>query len=482
MIPLPLLYGFVLACCTLLVSDQTRAINVLLSLAGQSRDPAPLLFLASQQGGQEALALLQQHASENSQNHWLKLAADLGSAQSQYELAMGMTDPQQQLSYMSRAAQQGNPAAQYEMSLLAGQSKVKLIWLQRSAEQGYLSAQIGLYQWWLLKQDFNKAMPWLTLAAQSDGPSALILARQQWRNGDHSEAINSFLLASSLGEAGALVYLQQIEQYWSASGISRVAAKQKILLQRPNCSMRLQFIATSLESAVQASKFLTQFSQDQSLQSLPICINSPILLDQDLVNCKANWAGSQRISCQIEPLVEVANQVVFSHAVVFAKQGKANVHNGLMYLDLADTYQVFIHELAHFAGFVDEYPIAANMANSICTDNSAANLVFVPQSGEENEQAEADINTLSPPLTKSRTCDNHSAQAFKLSPELTFMEFYDRPVPPLYVDIWRQRLEGRTELVPFYVNIAQHFENKQKYVEAELWWSRYKSYLAKLEK
>jgi hypothetical protein len=481
-IPFPLLYCFVLACCTLLVSDQTRAINVLLSLAGQSRDPAPLLFLASQQGGEEALSLLQQHASENSQSHWLKLAADLGSAQSQYELAMGMTDPQQQLFYMTRAAQQGNPAAQYEMSLLASQSKVKLIWLERSAEQGYLSAQISLYQWWLLKQDFSQAMPWLTLAAQSDGPSALILARQQWRSGEHSKAIDSFVLASSLGDAGASVYLDQIKQYWSASGTSRVATKHKILLQRPNCSMQLQFIATSLDSAVQASKFLTQFSQDQGLQSLPICINSPILLDQGLVNCKANWASSQRISCEIDPLVEVANQVAFTHAVVFAKQGKANVHNGLMYLDLADTYQVFIHELAHFAGFVDEYPISAKMANSVCTDNSAANLVFVPQRDTESEQVETDITPQIPALTKSRTCDNHSAQAFKLSPELTFMEFYDRPVPPLYVDIWRQRLEERTELVPFYVNVAQHFENKQNYVDAELWWGRYKAYLAKLQK
>jgi hypothetical protein len=480
-IPLPLLFCCVIACCTVLVSDQCRSVNVLLSQAGQSPNPAPLLFLASQQGHDDALSLLQQYASQNSQRHWLKLAADLGSAESQYQLAMALDDPQQQQSYMDKAAQQGHPAAQYEMSLLAGQSKVKLIWLEKSAEQNYLSAQVSLYQWWLLQQDFAKAMPWLTMAAQRDGPSAIILAKQQWRSGAHNDAIDSFLQAQSLGEAEALVYLEHIRQFWSATDSATLAANGKPLLQRPNCSMRLQFIATSLDSAVQANKFLTQFGHDPNLQALPICINPLILLDQSRLNCKANWASSQRISCEIGALAEVASQVEFSHAVVFAKMGKANVHNGLMYLDLADTYQVFIHELAHFAGFVDEYPISAKMANRVCTDNSAANLLFVPQSDMQFAHTEDDVSAVSPlshALIKSRTCDNHSAQAFKLSADLTFMEFYDRPVPPLYVDIWRQRLEGRTELIPFYVNIAQHYENKQNYSESALWWNKYKAYLA----
>ena len=40
---------------------------------------------------------------------------------------------------------------------------------------------------------------------------------------------------------------------------------------------------------------------------------------------------------------------------MYAKKGKANVHNGIMFIDRQDSYDVFINELAHFAGFIDEY-------------------------------------------------------------------------------------------------------------------------------
>lgn len=479
MLPVPIVFLLVCVCCTTLVSDHCRSIGVLIKLARLSHDPAPNLFLASQLGSEQGLDLLQQHAQLQDNIHWLSMAAKLGSADSQYRLAMQLEDPVEQQFYLAQAANKGHPASEYEMSLLAEQTSVKLIWLERAAQQGYVAAQIGLYQWWMLQQDYLKAQPWLEKAAQQDGSSALILARSLWRSGEHQSAIERFRQALALGENKAGDYLKYIQLYWSASP-SHSQLSVAAYPTHGDCNMTLQFVATSIDSLMQASDFIRQFNSDDRLSNLSVCLNKPMLLDQKQLSCKANWSGSRRLSCDIGSLANIAKTHDFSHLVVFAPQGKANVHNGIMYLDLADTYQVFIHELAHFVGFVDEYPLSAQMAARVCAEKDIANLLIVEQTdGVELFESLAALSGLDGnQYTKTRTCDNHPAQAYKTSSDLTFMEFNDSPIPPVYLDIWRERLSDKSKQIPAYVNFAQLYDAQNNAAEAEYWWRRYYAYIS----
>jgi carboxypeptidase C (cathepsin A) len=94
--------------------------------------------------------------------------------------------------------------------------------------------------------------------------------------------------------------------------------------------------------------------------------------------CSSNFDNEARLGCGLYPLSQLKTPLSFTHMVVFAEQGKANVNNGVMFLDQTDTYSVFVHELAHFAGFVDEYALPESLADYHCSKNLAPNLLLSP--------------------------------------------------------------------------------------------------------
>ena len=169
----------------------------------------------------------------------------------------------------------------------------------------------------------------------------------------------------------------------------------------------------------------------------------------------------------------------FTHLVVFTEQGKANVHNGVMYLDLTDTYSVFVHELAHFSGFIDEYPISRHQAERFChLNNQHPNIILL-------DEQKADLSSMDLTywqniaggleISKSRTCNNHPNQAYKLSSKLTFMEFHDANlIPESYLNIWKHRLQSKQAMISAHVNIAHALEDAGLEHEAERWWQQFR--------
>jgi hypothetical protein len=138
-----------------------------------------------------------------------------------------------------------------------------------------------------------------------------------------------------------------------------------------------------------------------------------------------------------------------------------------MYLDQQDTYDVFIHELAHFSGFVDEYPLTAEMAKQICEGQNAPNLMFT------------DTNPNLSKLVAARTCDNHPNQAYKTSKKLTFMEYHDVAyIPEDYLNAWHKRLLEQQNSPSAHVNFAQFYETKNNIQEGQFWRAKYQEYLA----
>ena len=459
--------------CASLGADQTRYLPWLKILADGSDTPQYSWYQAAVLGDQEAGNQLLEFATRQKQPYWLSLLFSLGSLDALYNLALLQSDSSVQKQMLGQGAQAGHAPSQYELSLVSQSSSARLLWLQKAAAAGHLLAQIALYQWHLLHDDVKQALPWLKEAANQDAHSALLYAKMLWKKKDYDKAKAHFQLAIQFGEPAASEYLEHINNYWkSTSGIA-----ESLVLERPQCHMRLQFVANSLESIVQATDFQRRFAKDKRLQHLPICLNSPIWIDN--LACSDNWQGKHRLGCNETPLLNLAESRTMSHVVIFAQQGKANVNNGVMYLDLADTYSVFVHELAHFAGFIDEYPLSTPMAQVHCGINNAPNLVIVD---EEELPAMEDMenwlqSSYDVSLAKARTCNNHPSQAYKPTPELTFMEFHDQGViPDLYLRLWLRRLQKPENLTPVYVNFAQMLQRQGKNEQAKQWWLAFENY------
>lgn len=453
-------------------ASSSRDPALLLSVQGQGRPYA--LYLAVQIGSEEALGLLSDYASQSQDPYWLLQAARAGDADAHYALALKEDNESRYLSLLGRAADGGHAQAQYELALLTDDIGTRLRWLQKAAEQGYLPAEIALYQWYFAQQQLDAALPWLEKAAQHDGASALLLARRLWKQGQYPQAQRLFEHAKTLGAPQAADYLQLIRAHWRNQAVNLVSGGA---VKHPDtaCRVNLQPLALSLENLLQYQQLAAKFRDDKRLRTLPVCFADPLWLKPNTLTCSDNWQGSRRLGCDAAQLDKLPLDPDFTHVLILAELGKANVHNGIMYLDLGDTYSVFVHELAHFAGFVDEYPLSTEMAEQVCQPHHPApNLVIVQDTDAwQAAQQKWGQDSQDWTLTPARTCNNHPLQAFKASDKLTFMEYHDQEyIPELYLAQWKARFSQPDALLPAYINIAQALEAQGQQAAAQRWWQR----------
>lgn len=465
-------------------------------------------YRAALAGDTAAAMALTRSASATQQLYWLELLVDLEVAEAQFQLAKLTSKPALRSLLLQKAASQDHLDALFYIGQNSPSPSAKVNAYRQAAQRQHRPSQHALYQWYWLQGDYQLALPWLTQVAEWDPNSAQVLAMHLWRQGEIQAAQQWFAQAAAMGDHSSENYLRLIADYWrkgpTLGNLSSAATAAA-------CQMQLQFVATSLESVAQAVAFQQRFAADKRLRELPICINQVAWLDEATVPCQFGAGNKQRITCDLEHLDKVFQPGDFSHLVIFARQGKANVNNGVMYLDLADQYSVFVHELAHFAGFVDEYPLSANLAERICqlhaqhpnisvqqpvvtaepaaTDDvqhSVAGAAAQEPNGRSAlpppELATADGSTAAQavvPRYPARTCNNHSYQAYKLEQGITFLEYHDSGwIPPSYLRIWRQRLLHTGDLVPASLNMAHALEDSGSFSRAARWRQHFIAYRA----
>jgi len=433
--------------------------------------------LAAKQGNTEAESRLLVLAKQSENTHWLELLASSGHPEAHFELALRAERPSLKNYHLLESAKYQFPQAMYELGIAEFKPNLKVHYLQVAAEAGHKPAQKALYKWYWFQEQYHLGLPWLKKVAEQEPTAALELALHLWRQEEPAAATSWLNKSKELGSKDAQSYLSLIAKYASGRG---TANKPQYLSHNNDCVMRLQFVATNLDSIRQADAYAQQFLADERLASLPICLNKPIWLEQNTLECESRAANNYRITCSLASLNKVLAPDTFTHLVVFAEQGKANVVNGVMYLDLADKYSVFVHELAHFVGFIDEYPISPGFAEFFCSGLEGFPNIAVLPKGESLENLDLSSwqntgNDLA--IVKANTCNNHSAQAYKFSEKLTFMEYHDTEfIPQLYLDIWHQRLTDRTNLRHAAINIAQALEDIGNYPAAEKWWLHFDSW------
>lgn len=358
-------------------------------------------------------------------------------------------------------------------------------WLIRAASQEYLPAQAALADWYLLHGQQQLAKPLLAATATLDMQSAFKYARLLWGEGDTSEAKLHFKFAAQKGHQQAKKALETIKLYSPYSVAQAIRQSNDFSWEGgANCLQRVQPFATSLATIMRAHELYQSFNDDSRLKNLSICLAPPIWLKTDVLECDANYKRMGILGCNITPLANIAKKGKFSHAVVVAEQGKANVQNGVMYLDISDAYSVFVHELAHFAGFADEYPIGKGMANKLCDEDGIEdfrppNVVvdteywYAPHETVDNWLA-IDPATI---IARAKTCTVLGLNSYKPSRRITFMEHHDSGViPPLYLVLWQQQLEKQNAQRPISMNFFQAFHNSGNRKEAAHWLAEYEAF------
>jgi hypothetical protein len=304
-----------------------------------------------------------------------------------------------------------------------------------------------------------------------------------WRDKKYQQSEQVFLSLGSKKLNQELQSLTRLYQYHTAAFNKNrnTDFMQQLSTLPDNCKQKLLFVTPDLESLVQAQSVRSRFAQDQRLQSLPICIYDVTWFDPVDISCEENWHQSGRLGCQLLSLAEKLKRLPFTHLVMFANKGKANVHNGVMFLDRQDTYDVFIHELAHFSGFIDEYPLSQGLAKRVCAGIDAPNLVFKQAENSNADRQYWDSIGLqnNKDIFAARTCDNHSTQAFKASNQLTFMEYHDTAyIPADYLTAWQRQLQKTPNHPSAHINFAQLYEQSNNLSESQFWRARYQQYIS----
>ena len=457
-----------------LASDSGRDIHQLLFNASHSAQPSSLLWEAARQGDPVARTQLVDYAVATGESYWLQKAVSEGSPEAAW--ALYQSESGNLKNYYLKLAAQGDVAeAQYTLAMASDTRSEREAWLVRAANNNFLDAKIALVNWYLLNQQVELADPWLSGVADSDNALALVYGKQLWAQGQHNEAKQWIEKSAERGHKPAQALVSVINQY-RPIGMKAVKATEW-----PNhCAQRVSIVATSLTAIERADEYYQSFNSDSRLNALPICMRKPVWLKPNLLTCSEQWQGQHRLGCDLTALSGFVRKSNSTHVAIVADQGKANVFNGAMFLDVGDTYSVFVHELAHWAGFVDEYPLSEGLARLHCRQTTAPNLVFDGKLTYAplttiNEWQEADGAMV---IAPSRTCRNVGKHAYKPSSRMTFMEFHDsQHIPQLYLSMWKARLQRKDLQYPIYINLHESFRTLGNEEEANYWQNRYQTYL-----
>ncbi|WDT84374.1 sel1 repeat family protein [Alteromonas sp. 009811495] len=467
--------------------------------AGHVNAALSLLWDASNQGNenaQQAFLNLFTNAFESdfsngtvekdTATYWLEKLVKIENADAAWLLYQILGEEGASERFMRLAAIGDVAEAQLAFAMSSESPVKREKWLVRAASQGYVPAQAALADWYLLHGQQELAKPLLEATATLDMQSAFKYGRLLWGEGAYAEAKVHITRAATLGHAQAKRAVHVIEKYKPISTDEATRYSwQRASASSKACLQRIQPFATSLATIIRADSIYADFTKDNRLDNLSLCVAPPIWLAQNVLDCDKNYKSSGVLGCDITPLATMAKTREFSHAVVFAEQGKANVQNGVMYLDISDAYSVFVHELAHFAGFADEYPMGRRMANRLCDarqieDFAPPNVVvdseywYAPHNTVAN-WLEIDPATI---IAPAKTCLVSGKQAYKPSRRITFMEHHDSGViPPLYIVLWEQQLKKQNVQRPISMNFFQAFHKSGNQVEAAHWLSEYEAYV-----
>lgn len=369
---------------------------------------------------------------------------------------------QQAQSYIYQAAKFDNSVA----SMLLFERTNDANWLQLAAKQGDKKAAFLWYQ-----QNPSAHQVWLEYSANNGYAPAVLLQinelirQEQWLQAQQKlqqyKGLSEFLTEQNQSSVASLEQVIELALLPSEQVLPELIDSNESNTRLDyQCRVKIQPYVASANLAKKVSKFEQAFA-DSALHQLPLCFNKTQLLPELKSICQQDRQG--RIDCDIKKLAMVSHRAQqpeqnFSHILVVVEQGEANTRGGLMFLDQEDSTSVFLHELGHWFGFVDEYQIGTEQQKQLCQVDDYGFLglnLFVTRTGISQQQAEKYANRK---LYQADTCNGSGFQAYKFSQQPSFMQYLQASISPFYFSLLSEQINW-SRIVPAAMNFAHVYKD-----------------------
>ena len=142
-------------------------------------------------------------------------------------------------------------------------------------------------------------------------------------------------------------FYQKLEKYSVVNNVNIIPGK--------TCAVTIASFATNLKNL---DYLVSLISSPKLAPFRPyICFTPVKYISKQRLNCVHD--EDEAIRCDESIWDEKLDEISFKprYLAILVDKGGANVNSGILYLDSNDTEKVFMHELAHLLGFVDEYPL-----------------------------------------------------------------------------------------------------------------------------
>lgn len=366
-----------------------------------------------------------------------------------------------------------------------------VLWYQQAIRLGSDKAVISLAQLYFVNKEYYLAQQLLRNQPMSEG-SQLLLMKIAVQLGDTNYIEQNYLALKNFHYGQVL--LRKLARYHIIPSLNVDSAQ---------CDNSIQFIATNFNDLTKADTLITTFSGHKL--SPYFCFNPPIYKPITALDCNiSNDNTDSAIECNES--IWSQNEITDTrYLIVLVPQGGANVHNGIMYLASDDGFDVFVHELTHFLGFIDEYALAKE--HGACLENQKVpwshNIATLPsfyrgEHGAVRAQVLAQIpwrehiKDTTPILTKtlqgwalgtansykhevgvfkSDTCNKGDVQAFKPVSVRTKLTYNEVIFPKEYLD-FMVRSPDEYRMPSYHFNVAHALRLEGKEQEANLWFDR----------
>ncbi|MCX2768874.1 hypothetical protein [Pseudoalteromonas sp. B530] len=184
-----------------------------------------------------------------------------------------------------------------------------------------------------------------------------------------------------------------------------------------SCQFNLALIASNLDGLQRLQVLKHAYEQQPEPAKGVYCLSKPIYAANKL-SCKRQRGFAM---CDLRYEQGLSK---YDHLVFMATEGLANVSGKHMTLSATSTYNTLVHELMHFSGFEDEYPVPAKKAKWLCaTSGQKAPNLYVGDHAPNN-------------WVPSRTCELGKFSSYKPSNSHSLLEYQSIKLDANYRQRW----------------------------------------------
>ncbi len=187
----------------------------------------------------------------------------------------------------------------------------------------------------------------------------------------------------------------------------------------------------------------------QALARVGLCFAKPVLVDTRALDC----SEASRLQCNSEPLEPLALSINHRLWLLLAGEGSANYQHGLVSAPVKADWGLLSHELSHAIGFLDEYPLTAEVARTVCQPGTLSSNVLFAKEDLQRFMEHFALSQDEIALTEIDTCRQIGLAAWRPVAATTNLQHHEYPLPDLYLTVMEKQLR-QMQLAPIHYLLA----------------------------